>query len=226
MKEQNDILNELERMENELAHMSRAMPYNVPDGYFEALENNIAEYIAFAMREDPKLDLGKQPPYTVPEGYFDTLQASVKDRINEVPELPKTILPFEAPTGYFETLPNRIVDTINTLEQPVAPTKTISLSGRIWRYTRTAVAAVLLLGLGVGAYKLLIVRNKPVPIETALAKVPDSAISNYVQQNIDDFDAETIATNLTNNDLHELTNQLDDKDIEAYLNENGWGTTE
>ena len=179
------------------------------------------------MREDPKLDLGKQPPYTVPEGYFDTLQASVKDRINEVPELPKTILPFEAPTGYFETLPNRIVDTINTLKQPVkAPTKTISLSGRIWRYTRTAAAAVLLLGLGAGAYKLLIVRNKPVPIETALAKVPDSAISNYVQQNIDDFDAETIATNLTNNDLHELTNQLDDKDIEAYLNENGWGTTE
>lgn len=70
MNTQDNIREELNSMDSTLANMPGAMPYVVPDGYFEALAGNIIHAINDTGKEvDP--NFGKALPYVVPAGYFN-----------------------------------------------------------------------------------------------------------------------------------------------------------
>jgi len=213
-----DILQELNELHSPLANMPRTMPYAVPDGYFNGMVYNIS-YLPFA--PDPLIDFGKEMPYELSAGYFTAFQQHLIARIGKEEEttLPKTMMPFVAPANYFDNLPAQILRKAKQTDQPVKKTKTISLATEIWKQVRWAAAAILILGIGLGSLKIY-TTPQPLSPETALSKLPETEINAYVDQHIDDFDTDMIADNLSVSDLNILTQQLDDKEISEYLQEN------
>lgn len=219
MSEQNDILIELEQMGSALANMSRKMPYEVPSGYFEALGQSITENVRLSLQEDPILNLGKEMPQAAPDVYFEhlPLQMLQAAKLNDIP---KTLL-YSVPQAYFENLPAEVLKKAkgDDNKQDFRPTRIIAFSGRL----RWAAAALLLLCLSIGSYEFM--HTKTASPERALAKVPQANLKEYIKQNIDDFDAEMIVSNLQSTDIHNVqasSKQLDEQEIIQYLNETGW----
>lgn len=69
MTQENNITEELKQMGSSLAAVPRTMPYTVPDGYFQQLDQRMARYT------DPIPTATM--PYAVPDGYFDKLPQAV-----------------------------------------------------------------------------------------------------------------------------------------------------
>jgi hypothetical protein len=74
MQEKNEIQKELESMNSKLGHISKAMPYSVPDNYFEAFAERMT---AFVKEEDILVNLPKNTPFETPAAYFDQLPEKV-----------------------------------------------------------------------------------------------------------------------------------------------------
>jgi hypothetical protein len=169
-------------------------------------------------------------PFAVPQGYFEALPAQIiaNAKNNELTNNPYQPLPYAIPEGYFQSLPAQILAAAkNSDGEQKQKRRAIPLTGRsILRQLRWAAAAVLLVGIGIGSYKPLFVK-KPYDTEKALAKVPQSDINDYVSQNIDDFDVDMLANNLASSNANTVqSQQLDNKEIIEYLNENGWKDTD
>ncbi|HXS38126.1 MAG TPA: hypothetical protein VN721_15600 [Flavipsychrobacter sp.] len=239
MKKGNDILDELVSMNSPLADMSRAMPYVVPEHYFEKLSDEALYGIRAITTKDPEILFNKIVPYNTPDHYFNFLPQQVLAAvINDESSLDASkSMPFNIPAGYFNILPAQVLQMAKKADSPVERKKKIAASKRIyiWSQIRLAAAAVLLLGIGFGSLKYYIQPTNP---EAALSRVSTNAIDDYVQQNIDDFDIDVIAnnsdvTNLsqnagTSNDkkIQIQTQQLNDEDIVQYLNDTGWSQSE
>jgi hypothetical protein len=226
MKEKNGIVEELRSIGSPLADMSRRTPYRVPEGYFEIIANGIIDHIKLAEGDDPVLPYSKAMPYRVPQGYFEHFEEELRSRLDDVVVLPKNI-PLTAPAGYFENLPGQILSRIHKEEKPQQKPKLIPFVGaELWRQLRWAAAAILLLGIGLGIAQLYI-NPQPVNVDIALAKVSKTELNNYVEANIDQFDTDMIAPNLTTSDVAALDKQLSDDEITRYLDEmGGWDQTE
>jgi len=123
---------------NELGEISPALagaqiqpvtPYQVPDGYFEGLAEQIlarvkAETLPSVLQE------AKQNPYAVPEGYFEGLPSIILNRVktealnsNEEIEAISPLLsqlknkqPFSIPAGYFNDLAENITDGAKAID--------------------------------------------------------------------------------------------------------------
>lgn len=223
MNGRNDISDELRGLNSPLADISRAMPYSVPGGYFHGLVSDVTESIKFSEADDPIAGWGRKMPYAVPAGYFESLPREMT--IIAAPQLPgDASQPFTVPQGYFEQLPQQILEAVKKAEQPAnkQPARVIPL-GNIWKNVRWAAAAILLVTIGMGSYRIL-QGNDTLSPQQQLAKISDKTIAEYVQQNIDEFDMESIENTVAaNTDIKSLnTNNLPDEDIILYLKENGW----
>jgi hypothetical protein len=222
MEKANDILNELRSMSSPLADMSRTMPYGVPEGYFNVLINEIQDSISMENVADPVVGWSKNNPYSIPNGYFDSLAQQVLSRIVQAePSLPLSKEnPFSAPAGYFEQLPQQILAAAKASETE-KKTRVIQFRPNVRKTIRWAAAALLVLGIGIGSYKAL---EKP-SYEKQLASLPQSAVNEYVQQGIDDFDMEAIESSLVMNTKTDATplktENLKKEEINEYLNEMG-----
>ncbi len=221
METYNDISDELSSMESPLAGMSRNMPYQLPEGYFDRLATQVLTAI-IVPDEITALEGGtKKMPFDVPNGYFDQLQASVLQQVQQesiAASLPKENV-YTTPEGYFDILPGHIMAAIHASEAPQA--KKTRIIG--WKSIGWAAAAVVILGLGMGSVKMIWPGAES---KESLAKIPATSIQAYVQQNIDEFDSELIENNIAANiNLHTqpgLPNTIDKNDIIQYLDENGW----
>lgn len=215
MNEKNDILSELEQMGSMLANMSRKMPYEVPADYFAGLAASVTEHIQLLQQRDPVLNISKSPVQDVPAGYFNSLPDSLLQaaRLSDMPQA----MPHEVPSGYFAALPQQLFAKVNNSK--ASSGRIITLTAQI----RWAAAALLVICMGIGSYEFLHLRsNRP---EIALSKVPQAKLQEYVKQNIDDFDADMIVSNLQTTDVHNVptsAKQLDDQEIIQYLDETGW----
>ncbi len=215
MKEVNDIVNELRELQSPLADMPRTMPYAVPEGYFALLEESIKTGISGAT--DYRLAIqDKATPYEVPERYFATLPQNILAAIHTGSSRE---MPYAAPEGYFDQLPLQMLEAAKADGNRK---KTIQLGGTIWKNIRWAAAAAIIIGIGFGSYKML-QPAEPVSTEAQLAKIPGSTINDYIQANIDDFDADMLATNI--NSTTPTAAQLPEDEIVNYLNETGWDET-
>lgn len=233
METRNDILEELKSWGSPLAGVSRNMPYRVPAGYFEALSPTITQYITHYHTADPSLaGVGRQMPYRVPQGYFDMLPMQMLGLVqHEAAILPKAT-PFAVPEGYFNTLPAQMLAAAKAADAaPAEKPRTIALRTNLWQSVRWAAAALLVAGLGFGTYKALYndsVTVTPKPsIESQLAALSKAEISNYIQQNIDDFDSEVLESSVAKLDAGtsapaNAIDQLSDDEIIRYLDETGW----
>jgi len=216
MGTRNDILDELRSWGSPLADMPRTMPFAVPQGYFEGLEKHVMTGIN--MDKDYPIPVPKNMPYDVPQGYFENLPAQMLALAGEEPVLsvPRT-MPFDIPAGYFENLPEQILETARKAEK----TKVIPFGKKIGRSIRWAAAAVLLLGISIGSYRIL---NPAMTLnpEQKLAQVSENELSDYIVQNIDEFDTDLLENNIASaNSIQSLS----DEDIINYLDETGWNTT-
>lgn len=231
MKAVTDIVKELEEMGSPLANWSRATPFHLPEGYFAsfpALVKNIVD------EADPALDLPKEIPFALPEGYFESFSASILEKVTE-PAFSKTAAPaFEIPAGYFENFAGNMLAVAKAADNPVSPviveentSKTIAFRPQ-WKAMRWAAAAVLLLGIGIGSYKMTDFNTvssaaPSVSAEKQLAMLDKNEISSYVQHNIDEFDMELLAEANVLNELEAKKDlrDLNKQDIEQYLDETG-----
>jgi hypothetical protein len=223
MKTANEIIEELKGLNSPLADMPRLMPYHVPTGYFSKLDAYIIDGVKATELPEYTLPYTKAMPYEVPMGYFDTLPDMVAALVNEQNEtisLTKSN-PFAMPAGYFDALPQQMLQAVKQAETP--KTKTIPLGNRVWKNLRWAAAAILLMGIGFGSYKMLQPTTAPLSTEQQLAQLPPGTISEYVQQNIDDFDTDLIASVMPG-DINVSPAQLSDEEITNYLDEVGWDT--
>ena len=212
MNEPNDIVKELKELQSPLADMPRSMPYTVPKGYFALLEESVMAGVA--AKEDYAIVIqNKAMPYEVPQGYFENFSHTVAHNI----EKKQTKEPaYIVPEGYFEQFPAGMLEKVKQ-EQTRPEKKTIPL----WKNVAWAAAAVLLLSIGFEIYKATTVKET-ISIEQQLAQLPNGTINEYVQANIDEFDTELIASNVTNNNAQPTPAQLEEEEIINYLNETGW----
>ncbi len=217
MQRSKEITDELVSMGSSLATIE--MPYSVPENYFSSLCDDICENIEFVLSADPLLPANQVMPYNTPLNYFEQLPAQVLAHVKENAGNLKAT-PYTIPQGYFDTLPAQIL-TVARASGQGNKTKTIPLNANPWSYIRVAAAAVLIALIGFGSFKYFVPQSSNP--EIALAKIPDSVLSDYAQQNFDDFDIYMNVNNLVTTNTDKYTQQLSPQDIEQYLEESGLG---
>jgi len=181
------------------------------------------------------------PPYGVPEGYFDQLPGQVLQRIRsleadpvqeELSELSPLLaaaprqMPLSAPEGYFDSLSTRIMAGISQAQE--APARVIPIRSRR-RYYSWAVAASLLVLVGLSTMFLLRRNTGAGSFEAQLASVPDQEIVDYLQSHTDAFDNEAILSSVSNveiaDELPKISTNLNDvpeEAIQKYLESAEW----
>ncbi len=164
----------------------------------------------------PLAEFPRTMPYRLPDAYFDNLPAQVAQYV--LADVPLTRdMPHGIPEGYFDALPQQLLQAAKSNETTIKQTK-----GRnIWLNARWAAAAMLILFIGLGSYRVL--TPQTLTIQQQLEEIPETAILAYVQDNIDDFDTEYIVSNMDNaNTIQTQAENLNDETIEYYLENSGW----
>ena len=130
MENRVNILNELREISPVLAQMEAGLPYEVPQGYFEGLAEQILARVK-AEAIPPVLEAARNNPYSVPDGYFDELPGIIMNRVraeralNPIEEIEaispllsqlKNKIPFSVPDGYFTELPENITDGAKAIQ--------------------------------------------------------------------------------------------------------------
>ena len=216
MEKQNDIIEELKSWGSPLAGMSRAMPFVVPEGYFERLYNDVKASISFEENDYP-LPASKDMPFYLPQGYFNDFPARMA-ALAKISEDADKANPFAVPEGYFEQLPMQMLKAAKGSEKK--KTKIIPLV-KLGRTVRWAAAAILVIAIGIGSFRWFN-QQETTDVNAALAAIPKEDISKYVEQNIVDFDMERLENTIASTNALQ---SVSDEDIIQYLDETGWNTT-
>ena len=122
--------------------------FEVPEGYFEELENNIMDEVSLDSGELQQRDLLKENIFDTPEGYFEELEENTLAEIameqSELAQNDHLKTPvFGAPEGFFDQLSDELMQKVG-LDEPEEATKVIPLYQRNW--FRFMTAAILILG--------------------------------------------------------------------------------
>lgn len=162
----------------------------------------------------PLADAPRTMPYKVPQGYFAGLADNVSERVESTVDLDTRAQPYSLPEGYFEGLPEELLQKIKQAESsPQLKKKGTTL----WlKNIRWAAAAILILAVGLGSYRILTPQN--ISIQQQLDEIPESVLVSYMQENADEFDTELLTAdmNTINPDVSEVENEA----LESYLE--GW----
>ena len=121
-------------------------------------------------------------------------------------------VPYNIPAGYFNVLPEELLRKAKAGEHR-------SIELKWWQASKWAAAAIFVLGIALGSYRIL--NPKPADTNKALAALPLDSIHAYIVQNVDDFETELILNNLST-DKTIKTGHLNEQEIIQYLNEEGW----
>ena len=242
MANRNTILNELQNLGSTISKISPQNFYEVPDGYFEGLANQILNRIkaleASTANEEleflsPVLSsISKENPFTVPDSYFENLSERLMqgirkhadyqtsdEEISSLSPLLRSInkkSPYSVPAGYF--------DNLNTVLENKEKAKVISISGRKWY--RVAVAAVIVGVVAIGG--LLFINPKQIdPNKNPQAWVKKNVNKNVSQEQLADFVALTkgnesnkdLTDNIKTDEIKELMIGVSEKEIQDFLND-------
>ncbi len=212
-------------MGSPLADFLRRLPYAAPEGYLPSVALLLAASAQYPEAGDPVLSItSRMLPFTAPDGYFDTLaqNLSVLARVADTGAGEQA--PFYTPEGYFEELPERFVKMAKAETAENRPKRRAMQFHMGWKQLRRlAAAAVLVLGVGFGAYRYYHPAMPEAAAARQLAKLDQEDISSYVEQHVDEFDAESLewATASANPDIPAGISTLDAPEIQDYLQETG-----
>lgn len=242
MTNRTTILNELQDLGSTIAKISPQNLYEVPDGYFEGLANQILNRIKALEASTPNEELEflspvlssilKVNPFTVPDSYFENLSERLMqgirkhadyqtsdEEISSLSPLLSSISkksPYSVPAGYF--------DNLNTVVENKKEAKVISITSRKWH--RVAVAAVIVAVVAIGG--LLFINPKQIdPNKNPQAWVKKNVNKNVSQEQLADFVALTkgnennnnLSDNIKTDEIKELMIGVSEKEIQEFLND-------
>ena len=170
MTQRNNILQELSGLGSSLANLTSQNVFQVPEGYFEGLADQVIGRIRALEAKDageelaylsPVLsNISRQMPYLVPVGYFEGLEArlmfgvresneylTAKEELESISPLLSGLnkkMPYAIPEGYFDELNEKA-------SIPAAKTRVrvISITRRKWfRYAAAAVVTGIIVLAG------------------------------------------------------------------------------
>lgn len=188
-----------------LGAVGKKNPFNVPDGYFDSMQQQISSRIAIesVSSSDSKSSL------TVPEGYFDTLEDQIMSSIR-MEKLKESAEDggFTVPENYFDSLNDAI-----KLKAGFAKSKDAKVRTLVPSWLKYAAAACIMISASTGFYLF----QKSGSIDKQLAYIPDEAIVNYLLVNSDAGDMPIIIDNINNTADISSELELSDQEIEQYL---------
>ncbi len=242
MENRIEILNELKELSPIMAEMEKLNVFTVPEGYFEHLSVDIMTGIAVE-HNIQFAPISTDMENAVPAGYFESLSdnilSNIKSQQNEnasddIRQLSPMLYSiqnenvFEVPTGYFDGLSQSVLDK-------VAPKKArlVTMQKRTTTFFKYTVAAVFTGVMALGVFKFtgnvspkvelpayvaqgMKVKN----VDAELAKLSDADIIKFLQTNPENFDAQTVANKVINeNELpSQMDYMMDDQALDKYLN--------
>lgn len=165
--------------------------------------------------KSPLASYPRTMPYALPQGYFKDMEQELMITVTGNLEATGVNMPFALPDNYFEKLPGQLLQAAkeSTTTQQAKPARTRTL----WLGVRWAAAAVLILTIGVGSYRIF--TPKP-SIQQQLDKIPYEDIVAYVEANIDEYETDNIANYFDNNNTPDLPSHAINREaIEYYLQE-------
>lgn len=210
----NDPRQELAQLSPLLNGISRKLPYQAPEGYFEELSPIMA----------PLAEVREKPLYSVPEGYFEGLAAEILSKVS--------------PAKVKE--PASVVSKSVT-PAPVISMNRNTRQRSLWKYSAAAVATGLI--FTVGWLRLQSPtnthHNTPVVADVAsnLVKISDQDLQNFLDnqndQSADDNSADdnsptatepmnsTATLDITDSDVKSLLGDVPDGELKSYMEEHG-----
>jgi hypothetical protein len=215
--------------------------FSVPENYFEDFAAGLLGKIK-AMETvatghyHPWSDESKVTPYQIPEGYFDQFGAELLHKLfktepvaaREIEELSPLLAglkekkTYSLPNGYFNS--DAFAEKAKTTEAKTV----IHPAVRSIRWAGWAAAAAVLIIFGMGGWHLLSppahVSGKP-SIEQSLAKIPDARIEEWLSNNMDEYDINSLGSSIAGADILSTDISLrnfSDKDIRDYLEAEVW----
>lgn len=246
MTQRDNILQELNDLNSQLAGQNPLNVYEVPSGYFEnlvaevmkrikALEaNNAADELAHL---SPLLNtISKQNPYTVPAGYFDELGGQLTGIMQSADHLSaeeetasispllaglKKENPYQVPAGYFENLSTDIA-----AKESKPQANVVSFTSRKW--FRYAAAAVVTGVVVLAGFLYFTTKNNVSPVEQPYAWVKKSfkkADPKEIEAFVALADEELpnkndVASNPVNTaEIKELLQDVSEQEIQSFLSE-------
>ncbi len=204
----NDPRQEIVRLSPLLAGITRKLPYQAPEGYFEEL-SPILPILA---------EVREKPLYTVPEGYFTGLAADILSK----------------PALYKMSEPARIIPA-PIIPMTRRSSLMILRQRSWWKYSAAAVVAGLI--FTIGWLRLHTGGNHSAPVADIahnLVKVSDQDLQTYLddqndQSLIADDQSRTSAEpvnstttlDITDSDVKSLLGDVPDGELKSYMEEHG-----
>ena len=227
MIERNEIWRELKDLDSPLADLSRHMPYAVPEDYFAPLSEALTQGVFWSQSEEPMLPDSKAMPFDTPQGYF----AALPDRLAEAAIHNTNIegaTHLEVPDNYFKDLPQTLLEAVKEAEQLRPRIKTIPLRP-LWqkKALQWAVAALLVMGIGIGTYTYVHPSSPDAKAARQLAKLDRDVIDHYISQHVDEFDTEMLESYMAVSgiDFDKSISTLNEEEIRDYLESSGSADT-
>ncbi len=185
-----------------LAAMQKSNPFNIPNGYFESVDDRVKSAIFIAgLNKELNSD-----SFEVPQNYFENLTERIETNIR-LSALPKAEHSFSVPEHYFDDLKHRITERI-AAEQPIKTAKIIPLWRRnILKYA-SAACFVLMASFGAYFYQN---DSSSIPAQTQSAELSS-------EQMLYDIDESTIIEHLESQNTTSANNtSASDTEMENYL---------
>jgi hypothetical protein len=243
-----DILVGISEGENNLlSSVPNQSAIQIPQGYFESLADNILIKIKIeesAVAElkglSPMLyGIQNKNVFTVPQGYFEAFAGNVLNNTNEAAGVAaelKGLSPtlyniqnknvYAIPDNYFETLSAKILGTVKPQQA-----KVVTMRTRTAVFFKYAAAAVFTGVLALGVFKFTGNKTEAETViadgtqiardnkfDEELAKVTDTDIVKYFEENGSDADEALVANTINADELPTEEDYLtDDKALDKYL---------
>lgn len=230
MKQDPNILAELESVASTLATTNKSMPYALPSGYFDRLSEAVMTQIS--IDNLPKV----AAPFTVPQDYFTSLSSNVLETIakevtgkNEVIEELEAIAPvlnnidksniYTLPKTYFTTFTANISDAISTA-------KVMSISS--FKRKMLYVAAACVIGLmAVGAFiftknseKIDYAAYKKIDVNTTINTISNEELINYLENVNSITNSNSLTTiDVKLPDINDHIETIPEEELKQYLKE-------
>ncbi|WGH75904.1 hypothetical protein P8625_01695 [Tenacibaculum tangerinum] len=149
--------------------------------------------------------VGRNSGFSTPENYFNEVEETINTSIF-LDSLPKEKA-FNTPDGYFDSIESSIQSKITT--EQTAPIKVISLRKRMLQYIPVAVAASVLLFIGMNYFSTQQITFEDITI---------SEIESWYENGYGDVDSSELAAILNTSDLEDdILASISDEIVEDYL---------
>ena len=219
----NDPSRELAQLSPLLNGISRKLPYQAPEGYFEELSPIMA----------PLAEVREKPLYSVPEGYFEGLAGEILSKVSGAK--------VKEPVAE-----SRIPVPVISMNRKSPMRSPMSLSQRsFWKYSAAAVATGLIFTIGWLRLQspTNTHHNTPVvaDVTSNLVKISDQDLQNFLDnQNDQESDVNsrddnsaddnsataepmnsTATLDITDSDVKSLLGDVPDGELKSYMEEHG-----